>query len=192
MSVLLSFLLLLTPIKIEHGRFNIVKDGKKIGTDEFTVVMRGSEYLIDGKATVGDVTIYCKTELNSKLEPICYEVASQQGLIRIKVASPVSEMQTVVGADSSSTDIRFPEGGVILDNNFFHQYLVLLYRAQMGQTNFSVFVPQDMSVGSAEIRSTGPRTYDLEVGDIKMQATTAPDGSLIKLTVPSANVVVER
>jgi hypothetical protein len=192
MSVLLSFLLLLAPIKIEHGRFNIVKDGRRIGTDEFTVVMRGSNYLIDGKATIGDVILASKMELDSKLETVTYEVSNQQGRIRIKVASPVSEIETLVGGETSTTDFRFPESGVILDNNFFHHYLVLLYRAQMGQTKFSVFVPQDMSVGSAEIRSTGPRTYDLEVGDIKMQATTAPDGSLIKLTVPSANVVVER
>jgi hypothetical protein len=192
MSVLLSFLLLLAPIKIEHGRFNIVKDGRKIGTDEFTIVMRGSNYLIDGKATIGDVTLASKMELDSKLETVAYEVSNQQGRIRIKVASPVSELQTVVGGENSSTDFRFPEGGVILDNNFFHHYLVLLYRAQMGQTKFAVFVPQDMSVGSAEIRSTGPQTYDIEVGDVKMQATTAADGSLIKLTVPGANVVVER
>ena len=192
MNVLLSFLLLVAPIKIEHGRFNIIKDGRKIGTDEFTIVMRGSNYLIDGRATIGDVTLASKMELDSKLETVAYEVSNQQGRIRIKVASPVSELQTVVGGENSSTDFRFPEGGVILDNNFFHHYLVLLYRAQMGQTKFAVFVPQDMSVGSAEIRSTGPNTYEMEVGDVKMQATTAADGSLIKLTVPGANVVVER
>ena len=49
-----------------------------------------------------------------------------------------------------------------------------------------------MSVGMATVRKTGPRTYDIAVGDIKMQATTDADGSLIKLTVPAANVVVER
>jgi len=192
MTVLLSFLLLFMPVKIEHGRFNIVKDGRKIGAEEFTIVMRGSDYLIDGKATIGDVTISSKMELNNKLEVTSYEVANQDGLIRVKVATPVSELQTVARGESSSTDFRFPDGGVILDNNFFHHYLVLLYRAQMGQTSFSVFVPQDMSVGSATIQSTGPRTYDLLVGDVKMEATTAADGSLIKLTVPAANVVVER
>jgi hypothetical protein len=192
MSVLLSFLLLFAPVKIEHGRFNIVKDGKKIGVEEFTIVMRGADYLIDGKATIGDVTISSKMELNNKLELVSYEVANQEGLIRVKVASPLSELQTVSRGESSSTDFRFPDGGVILDNNFFHHYLVLLYRAQMGQTNFSIFVPQDMSVGAAMAQSTGPRTYDLMIGDVKMQATTAADGSLTKLTVPSANVVVER
>jgi hypothetical protein len=192
MSVLLSFLLLFAPVKIEHGRFNIVKDGKKIGVEEFTIVMRGADYLIDGKATIGDVTISSKMELNNKLELVSYEVANQEGLIRVKIASPLSELQTVSRGESSSTDFRFPDGGVILDNNFFHHYLVLLYRAQMGQTNFSVFVPQDMSVGAAMAQSTGPRTYDLMIGDVKMQATTATDGSLTKLTVPAANVVVER
>jgi hypothetical protein len=49
-----------------------------------------------------------------------------------------------------------------------------------------------MSIGSAVVRSTGPRSYELQVGDIKMQATTDADGSLIKLTIPGANVVVER
>src|SRR5215813_5020123 len=120
MNVLLSFLLLFAPVKIERGRFNIVKDGRKIGAEEFTIVMRGSDYLIDGKATIGDVTISSKMELNNKLEVTSYEVANQDGLIRVKVATPVSELQTVARGDSSSTDFRFPDGGVILDNNFFH------------------------------------------------------------------------
>jgi hypothetical protein len=131
-------------------------------------------------------------QLDEKLIPVSYEVSNPEGKIRVNVQAPISEVQTVVGGQTSSADFRFPEGGVILDNNFFHHYLVLLYRAQSGQNNFGVFVPQDMSVGSAQIRSTGARTYDLEIGDVRMQATTDAEGSLIKLTVPSANVVVER
>jgi hypothetical protein len=192
MTLLLSFLLLLAPIKVEKGRFNIVKDGKRIGTDEFTVAMRGSHYVIDGRLTMGDLAIASKMELDEKLIPVSYEVSNPEGKIRVNVQAPISEVQTVVGGQTSSADFRFPEGGVILDNNFFHHYLVLLYRAQSGQNNFSVFVPQDMSVGSAQIRSTGARTYDLEIGDVRMQATTDAEGSLIKLTVPAANVVVER
>ena len=192
MSVLLTFLLLLAPVKVEHARFNIIKDGNKIGTDEFTIAMRGANYTMDGKLTMGDLTISSKMELNPKLMPISYEVSNPEGKLRLNIASPVSELQTVVGGDTSSVDFRFPDGGVILDNNFFHHYLILLYRVQMGQTSFPVFVPQDKSIGSAVVRSTGPRTYDLEIGDVKMQATTDADGSLIKLTVPAAKVVVER
>jgi hypothetical protein len=49
-----------------------------------------------------------------------------------------------------------------------------------------------MRVGSAAVRNTGPLVYDLEIGDVKMQATTNADGALTKLTVPAANVVIER
>jgi hypothetical protein len=192
MSILLSLLLLLAPIRAEHGRFNITKDGRKIGTDEFTVTMQGTNYTIDGKVTIGDVIITSQMQLNDKLMPISYEAASGEGKMKISIASPVSELETVVGGDTSSADFRFPDGGVILDNNFFHHYLILLYRAQTGQDSFSVFVPQDRSIGSATVRSTGAHSFDLQVGDLKMQATTDAEGKLIKLTVPSANVVVER
>ena len=192
MTFLLTFLLLLAPIKVEKGRFNIVKDGKRIGTDEFTVAMRDSHYVIDGRLTMGNLTITSKMELDEKLLPVSYEVSNPEGKIRVNVQAPISELQTVVGGQTSSADFRFPEGGVILDNNLFHHYLVLLYLVQSGQTHFGVFVPQDMSLGMAQVRSTGARTYDLEIGDVRMQATTDAEGSLIKLTVPAANVVVER
>jgi hypothetical protein len=169
-----------------------MKDGRKIGTDEFVVTMKGANYLIEGRAVLGEVTISSKMELDAKLVPVSYEVSSRDGKLRINVASPVSEIQAIVGGETSSADFRFPEGGVILDYNLFHHYLILLYRAHMGQTSFSVFVPQDRSLGAATVRSTGPREYELQVGDVRMQATTDMDGGLIRLMVPAANVVVER
>jgi hypothetical protein len=131
-------------------------------------------------------------ELSDKLIPVSYEVSSVEGKIRVNVTSPISEIQTIVRGDTSSADFRFPDGGAILDNNFFDHYLILMYRVQTGQTNFSVFVPQDRRVGMATVRSAGQRAYDLEVGDVHMQASVDADGSLIRLTVPSAKVVVER
>jgi hypothetical protein len=192
MTLLLSILLLLTPIKVEQGRFNIIKDGKRIGTDEFTITLNGSNYVMNGRVAIGSLVISSKMELNDKLMPLSYEVSNSEGAIRVNVTPPISELQTVAGGKTSTADFRFPDNGVILDNNFFHHYLILLYRVQQGQTDFGVFVPQDMRVGSALVRSTGPRTYDLQVGDVRLQATTDVDGSLIKLAVPDAKVVVER
>ena len=192
MTLLMSFLLLLAPIKVEQGRFNILKDGRRIGTEDFAITMRGMHWVIEGKANIGDVSMSSKMELNEKLQPVSYEVSSTQGRLRVNVNSPASELETIVNGETSSTDFRFPEDGIILDNNLFHHYLISMYRVQTGQTNFGVFVPQDMSVGSATVRSTGPRTYDLEIGDVKMQATTNPEGGLIKLVVPMAKVSVER
>jgi hypothetical protein len=192
MTLLMSFLLMFAPVKIEQGRFNIIKDGVKIGTEEFAVSMRSSHYVIDGKLTLGDLTINSKLEVNEKLIPVSYEVSSREGKLRVNVVDPISELQTIVGGETSSNDFRFPEAGVILDNNFFHHYLVLLYRVHAGQKTFGVFVPQDARIGSATVRNAGARAYDLEIGEVRMHATTDADGRLLKLTVPAANVVVER
>jgi hypothetical protein len=131
-------------------------------------------------------------ELNKNLAPTFYEYSNNQGTIRVKVANPVSELESIAGGETSSADFRFPADGVILDNNFFHHYLILLYRVHAGQSSFSAFVPQDMRLGSATVRSTGPRAYDLEVGDVKLQATIDAEGRLLRLAVPEAKVVVER
>ena len=192
MSVLLTVFLLLAPVKVERGRFVITKDGKTIGTDEFSISKRGPGYFLEGKTTIGDLVISSQMELDDKLAVTSYQASSREGSIHVKVTKPVSELQSVVNGETSSTDFRFPDGGVILDNNFFHHYLILLYRAQTGQNSFSVFVPQDMRLGTATVRSTRPRTYDLQVGDVRMEATTDADGSLTRLSVPSANVTVQR
>src|SRR5213594_1677394 len=192
MNVFLTLLLLLAPVKVEQGRFTIFKDGKRMGTEEFSVARRGSGYVVEGKTTIGNDVISSQMELNEKLSVTSYRASSREGSIQLKVTPPVSELQSIVQGETSSADFRFPEGSVILDNNFFHHYLILLYRLQTGQKTFSVFVPQDMRTGTASVRSTGARTFDLEVGDVKLQATTDADGRLLKLAVPNAKVTIER
>jgi hypothetical protein len=194
MNLLLSLLLLVAPppVKTAHGRFNITKDGTNIGTDEFDISRHGANYVFEGKTTIGGMTIASRLEVTEKLIPVSYEATSPGGTTRVTIASPVSELQTVVNGETSSADFRFPDGGVILDNNLFDHYLVLMYRVQTGQTNFPVFVPQDRRIGNATVHSSGPRTYDLQVGEVHMQATVDSDGMLTKLSVPAANVVVER
>ena len=192
MSVFLSLLLVFAPIKVEQGRFSIFKDGKMMGTEEFSVTRRGSGYFVEGKTTIGSDVISSQMELDQKLAVTSYEASSREGSIHVKIASPISELKSIVNGETSTADFRFPEGGVILDNNFFHHYLILLYRVQAGQSSFSVFVPHDLRVGAATVRAAGPRTYDLEVGEVKLQATIDSDGSLTKLAVAAANVVVQR
>ena len=192
MSILLSLALLLAPIKAENGHFTIYQDGKRVGTEDFSITQRLQGYVVQGRTNIGEVNISSRMELNEQLMPTFYEYSDSRSTIRVKVENPVSELETTVGGKSSTVDFRFPTGGVILDNNFFHHYLILLYRVQPLQTLFSVFVPQDVRVGSVSIRATGDHTYDLEAGDVKLQATTDADGRLIRLAVPDKKVVVER
>jgi hypothetical protein len=179
-------------VKLEHGQFTILKDGRKIGTEDFSIAPRGNGYLVEGKTTIGDRTVSSRMELDEKLGVTSYQVSATEGSLIVKVASPLSELQTVVNGETSSADFRFPTGGVILDNDFFHHYLILMYRVQTGQTSFPVFVPRDMRNGTATVRRTGTGTYDIDVGEVRLQATTDASGTLTKLAVPSANVVVQR
>ena len=191
MNFVLPLVLLLAPIKVETGQFNIVQDGKKIGTEQYSITKIQTGYRIEGRTSIDNIS--SKMEVDENLVPTFYEYTKGDGTIRVRVNSPLSEFEsTAAGSQPESIDFRFPDRGIILDNNFFHHFLILLYRVQAGDRMFSVFVPQDMRVGSASVRSTGARTFDLNVGDVKLQATTDADGRLMRLTVPDAKVVIER
>jgi hypothetical protein len=191
-NVLLSLFLLLAPVKVEHGQFTILKDGKKIGSEDFSISNRGKGYLVEGKTTIGGATVSSQMELDDKLNVTSYQISSTQGSIAVKVTPPVSELQSIVNGETSTADFRFPEHGVILDDDFFHHYLILMYRVQAGENSFSVFVPREMRNGTATVRRTAAGRYDIEVGDVRLQATTDTDGRLTRLAVPAVNVVVER
>src|SRR5262245_26261631 len=137
MNVLLPLVLLLAPIKVETGQFNIIQDGKKIGTEQYTITRIPTGYKIEGKTSIDDIS--SKMELDENLIPTFYEYTKGQGAIRVRVNNPLSELESVSGTATESIDFRFPEKGIILDNNFFHHFLILLYRQQSGQNMFSVF-----------------------------------------------------
>jgi hypothetical protein len=191
MNLLLPLVLLLAPIKVESGQFNIIQDGKKIGTEQYSITKIQTGYRIEGKTSLDNIS--SKMDLDENLVPTFYEYTKGDGTIRVKVGNPLSEFESIAaGGQPESIDFRFPDRGIILDNNFFHHFMILMYRFQAGEKMFSVFVPQDMRVGSASVRPTGPRSFDLDVGDVKLQATTDADGRLMRLSVPDAKVVIER
>jgi hypothetical protein len=191
---ILAALLLLAPITPETARFTIRQDGRTIGTEEFTIRNRDKGYVAEGKTQlVGDPSsLSSRMELDENLNPTSYEYTHGLGKIRIKIGRPTSEMTIAGGGADSSTDFRFPDGASILDTNFFHHYLLLLYRVTGADQKISVFVPQEMQAGQVRVRSTGNRTFALEVGDLKLEATVDSAGRLTRLAVPSAKVVVER
>lgn len=197
MSILALFatLLLINPVTLESGKFTIIQDGKKIGTEQFTVAARkGGGFVSEAKTQLdGDPsTLSSKMELDELLNPISYEYSHGKGTIRVKIGQPTSEYETDADGRKSSTDFRFPEGGFIADNNFFSHYLLLLYKVGATGASLPVFVPQDMQIGLASIKPLGSNVFELNIGSVTMEATTDKAGKLIRLAVPSAKVVVER
>jgi hypothetical protein len=165
-----------------------------VGTEEFSVRSQNKGFVLEGRTKLdGDPeTLTSRMELDENLNPTSYEYTHGKGTIRIKVGSESSELTVVENGQPSTTNFRFPKGALIVDNNFFHHYLMLLYRVKGTDESFPIFVPQDMQVGQAKVHKTATRTYALEVGDVNLQATVDEAGKMLRLEVPSAKVVVER
>ena len=194
-TTILIALMLLAPVVPENGTFTIRQNGKTIGTEDFTIRARDKGFVAEGRTRLegSPDVLTSRMELDENLVPRTYEYSRGKGTIRIKVESQTSELTVVEGGgEPSSTNFRYPAGASIVDNNFFHHYVLLLYRVKTSNETFPIFVPQDMQVGQARIRATASRTYSLEVGDVTLEAIVDASGRLLRLAVPSAGVVVER
>jgi hypothetical protein len=198
MNVFFSLLLLITPLRMETGRCTIYQDGKKIGTEEFSITPRKVGYVVEGHTVIDTADqradLKSHLELDDNLKVTSYEYKSNLGSVSLKIDSPLSTLEYTSMGDKQTEDVRFPDDGVIIDTNFFHHYAILLYRvgARPGTTVVPTFVPQALQAGAITLRNLGNNTYEMDSGNLKLTATTDKDGRLIKLTVPDAKVVVER
>src|SRR6266550_474528 len=94
---LAATLLLLGPVTLESGKFTITQNGKKIGSEEFTVSARsGGGYVAQAKTQlVGDPSsLSSRMELDKKLNPISYEYKHGKGSIHMKISQPTSDYET--------------------------------------------------------------------------------------------------
>ena len=196
MNTLSLFLLLLHPVQLESARFTVRVNGERIGSEEFSVSKDGSGFIARGHTRLNvdgkKVDVQSRMELDEYLNPTFYEYRSEEILIRVRLASPVSEVEYTVDGRLTPYDVRIPTNGMIVDNNFFHHYLLLLYKVGRDGGELPVFVPNEMRLGSVAVRPTGNLTYELDSSNLKLQATTDSNGRLLRLVLPDSNVVVER
>jgi hypothetical protein len=133
-----------------------------------------------------------RMQLNDRLSPVSYEFETQNGVIKLKVADPISELEVTTDGVTQTHDIRFPANGAIIDANFFHHYMLLLYRTGISGQTINVLIPRELTLGQLRIRDAGNRTFELETSDGRAVATTDAEGRMIRLAFPDAKVVVER
>jgi hypothetical protein len=196
MSILLSLFLAVAAPVIERGEFTIYQSGKKIGTEEFSITAERGGYVAEGRTRISapnqSFDLRSRMDLDAQLRLTFYEYESKGNVIRVKVQQPLSELQYTVNGKTEPDEVRLPPDSVIVDHNFFHHYLILLYRAGISGTTVPAFVPQDRTVGALSVRQTGERTFEVQTENLKIVATTDAQGRMIRLTAPEANVVVER
>ena len=188
-------LLLLGPLPLENGKFTIIQDGKKIGSEQFSISNRkDGGYVVESKTQLsGDPSaLSSRLEVDAELNPVSYEYSHGKGQIHVSVESPISQYESVNNGAKSSMEFRFPKHGMILDNNFFAHFLLLLYKSGSESSTMPIFVPQDFQAGAATVKQTRENLFTLEIGDIHMEATTDKTGKVIRLTAPESKVVIER
>jgi hypothetical protein len=198
MNLLLMLLLLMPAIRPETGKFTIYQDGRKLGTEEFTITPQQTGYVIEGRTVLAspaqNVDLKSRMELNLALEPTAYEFQSKGNFIKLRIGEPTSELEYTLDGKKQTDDVRFPKDASIIDTNFFHHYAVLLYRvgAAAGKMTISAVIPQQLEIGALTVTNLGNNTFEIDSGNLKVIATTDKEGRLIRLTVPDAKVVVER
>lgn len=200
MSMLPLILALLMPVQLESGRFTVSVDGSRIGTEDFTISKRGDGFLARGRIRyeINGETVDAESrmELDADLNPVSYEYRSADRVIQVIVGELLTEVEYTLEGQRTPYDIRFPDGGMIIDDNFFHHYLLLMYRENLGRAGVPVFVPQQMTLGTVDIREVEEeleeRTFELDSNNLRLRATLDENGRMLRLVLVDSNVVVER
>ncbi len=161
----------------DSGSFGIFVNGKRVGTEKFTIEQRGSEVSVaNSEITVDDgrskITQTAEMHVAPNGELLSYV---WKGLTPQKEQSTVEPkdqllVEHVVPADQKKTDVPYilPASTVILDDNFFSHRELLVWRylatgcvvkpnegRMCGPSRFGVLVPHQHTSASAVMDLTG-------------------------------------
>ena len=195
MRVLLLTALLFLP-QAESGQFEVSLNGQRIGTEQFSILRSGDGFLATGRMRFQvdgqSVEAESRMELDAALHPVSYEYRSGSRRISVDVGPETAEVEITVDGETTSVDVRFPSDGMIVDDNLFHHYLLLLHRLGAAGGEISVLVPQQLTMGTLRVEPAGDRTYEVVSENLRLRASTDEEGRLVRLVAPDSSVVVER
>ena len=210
----------------DSGSFGIFVNGKRVGTEKFTIEQRGSEMSVaNSEITVDDgrskITQTAEMHVAPNGELLSYV---WKGLTPQKEQSTVEPkdqllVEHVVPADQKKSDVPYilPASTVILDDNFFSQRELLVWRylatgcvvkpnegRMCGPSRFGVLVPHQHTSASAVMDLTGREKitikgqeqelnkFKLESDGVVWNLWVNDDYKVIKMSVPASNVEVVR
>ncbi len=197
----------------DKGKFRIVINGQQVGSEEFEISASGDAWTERSSMSAhapggGDIKATGQLKLAPDGAPIRYDwsaEAQKKATGTVEFVNGTAKCSADLGAASPlRKDFTFTSPLVaVLDNNLYYQFGVLarLYDWKAGgKQTFPVLIPQDMVPGSISVESLGPqeagnRKYEaLRVSSPDLEIMVYLDAShrLMRLEVPSSNVVIER
>ena len=210
----------------DSGSFGIFMNGKRVGTEKFTIEQRNAEMSV----ATSEITV---EDGNSKVQQTAEMHVSPKGELLSYVwkgISPQKEQSTVeakdqllvehvIPADQKKTDVPYilPPSTVILDDNFFSQRELLVWRylatgcvvkpnegRMCAPGHFGILVPHQHLSASAVMELVGRekinyKGQDLDLNKFKIESDGVEwnlwvndDYKVIKMTVPAGHVEVVR
>ncbi len=206
-------------ITAETGSFKILFGGEEIGEEKFQIVRDGPHFRAtaevqltqernEEKITFSFTPLLTFTTL---LEPISYEIIQEargyQVKTRVDFKTEVAVATYESGREKELREIDLKKDAVVLDDNVFHHYIILVWRydfTKAGIQEFSGFVPQQFLAGNITVADKGMDQVKLgdktsplrhllvDTGEIQIGLWLNDRHELRKISVPKSNVEVFR
>jgi hypothetical protein len=200
----------LTPDK---GKFRILQQGNEVGTEEFDLQPSGNAWVMNDQTVirVGSAETHTSGQLRISADgtPQHYTWSSQgekkaSGTVEFDNGTAKTSLNISGAKGPAEQDFKFSSPRlVVLDNNLYEQYAVLgtMYDwTAKGAQSFPVLIPQDATPGSIDVESLGTKNVEgagLQVlrvhsADLEIQLFFDAKLRLVRLEVPTAQVVIVR
>jgi len=198
----------------QAGQLRILADGQLIGREHYQITRTATEIQANGEVDLEiegqKVRQTSRLLLGADLAPRSYDWKTETpktAWVRIEFAGAVATVRYLPpDAKEDQQVFTFDTPRVaLLDNNFFHQYLLLaeLYDYQAGGAQaVKVFIPQAVQPGEVRLELRGVETLEVEgqPQPVRQLAITTEDnevllwvtesGRFVRLRAPQMNVEV--
>jgi hypothetical protein len=195
----------------DKGNFKILVNGQQVGKEEFDISPSGGDWVAHGtseiQGTDGVTHVSGTLQLHADGTPTHYEWSTEgpkKASAGVSFSGPVATAELhLEGRHPFTQQFTFMSPLVaILDNNLYHQYIVLadLYDwEKKGVQTFSVLVPQELTPGSLTVESVGSKDVDgkkldeLVVKTEELEVDLYLDGKrLVRIATPGSNAEIVR
>jgi hypothetical protein len=197
----------------DKGKLRITMSGQPVGSEDFEIAASGDTWLERSSMTAHapgstDVKSAGQLRLSADGSPLRYDWSAEalkKATGSVDFASGNAKCSADLGnASPLRKDFKFTSTVIaVLDNNLYYQFGILarLYDWKTGgKQTFPVLIPQDMVPGTISVESLGQQQagngkYEtLRVSSTDLEIMLYLDGNhrMMRLEVPSSNVVIER
>ena len=195
----------------EKGKFKIFVNGQRVGREEFEIGPSGGDWTVRGNSEIqspqGVTHVTGTLNLKPDGTPTHYDWSMQgpkKASAVIEFTGAVANVELhVEGMRPYTQQFTFNSPQVVvLDNNLYHQYVVLAHLYdwnKKGAQTFAVLVPQDMTPGNVTVDSLGKqdvggaKVEELRVKTEDLELDLYLDGQkLVRIVAPSSSAEIIR